>query len=230
MRKLGIMLVLASLGAMVACGSSSSGGGGTTPTITSVTASCSPSTVSSGQTSQCSATVSGTGSFSSTVTWSTNAGQISSSGLLTAPIVSGSTPVVVTATSTEDAGKSGTATVTVTPTAAANNVAPLVVDQGPDPQNVFDVNVPFVTVTVCVPGSTTQCQTIDHVTVDTGSSGLRIISSVLSITLPPQTIPAVIRWMSAWYFWMGMCGDPSLRQTSPLPVLGRQLLTCQCKS
>jgi hypothetical protein len=184
--KFGMLLALGSLGLFVACGSGSSGGGGTTPTITSVTASCSPLTASSGQTSQCSAMVSGTGSFSSSVSWSANAGQISSSGLLTAPIVSGSTPVAVTATSTQDASKSGTATVTVTATAAANNVAPLVVDQGPDPQNVFDVNVPFVTVTVCVPGSTTQCQTIDHVTVDTGSSGLRIISSVLSITLPQQ--------------------------------------------
>jgi len=73
----------------------------------------------------------------------------------------------------------------VTPTAAANNVAPLIVDAGPDPQNAFDVNVPFVTITICVPGTQT-CQTIDHVAVDSGSSGLRIVSSVLTIPLPPQ--------------------------------------------
>lgn len=156
-----------------------------TSTITSVTVSCSPSTVQSGQTSQCSATVMGTGNFASTVTWSASAGQISSSGLLTAPIVSSTTNVTVTATSTQDTTMSGMATVTVNPTQSANNVAPIIVDAGPDPQNVAVANVPYVTITVCVPGSTTQCQTINHVTVDTGSSGLRIVSPVLTISLPP---------------------------------------------
>jgi len=159
-------------------------------TITSVNVTCSPSTVQSGQTSQCSATVSGTGNFSSAVTWTTSAGQISSSGLLTAPIVSGNTPVMVTATSTQDNTMSGTATHTVTATAAATNVAPLIVDAGPDPQNFTSGNVPFVTITVCFPGSTTQCQTIDHVTVDTGSSGLRIVSTVLKISLRPELNPS----------------------------------------
>ncbi len=37
-------------------------------------------------------------------------------------------------------------------------------------------NVAFTTVLVCVPNTTT-CQTIDHVMVDTGSSGLRLLSS-----------------------------------------------------
>jgi len=37
------------------------------------------------------------------------------------------------------------------------------------------VNTSFVTITVCVPGTST-CQTIDHIEVDTGSSGLRILS------------------------------------------------------
>ncbi len=41
----------------------------------------------------------------------------------------------------------------------------------------------YVNVTVCAPGSTTNCQTIDHVQVDTGSQGLRIISSVLNSSL-----------------------------------------------
>jgi Protein of unknown function (DUF3443) len=178
-----MVLAVASVMALAACGGGSSGGGGNTSTITSVTASCTPSTVTSGQTSQCSATVSGTGNFSSAVTWSANAGQISSAGSLTAPIVSGNTSVTVTATSTQDSSKAGMAMETVTPTAAANNVAPLIVDAGPDPQNPV-ANVPFVTITVCVPGTQT-CQTIDHVEVDTGSSGLRIVSSILTVALPP---------------------------------------------
>ncbi len=62
---------------------------------------------------------------------------------------------------------------------AANTVA-MTVDSGP---NGNDVDTPFITVTLCAPGSTTNCQQIDHVEVDTGSYGLRVMSSVLSSTL-----------------------------------------------
>ena len=65
------------------------------------------------------------------------------------------------------------------------NSVPLTVDAGP--ANI--PNLAFVSVTVCAPGSSTNCQTIDHVQVDTGSTGLRIIASVLSpaLSLPQQT-------------------------------------------
>ncbi|MDE1943221.1 MAG: DUF3443 family protein [Betaproteobacteria bacterium] len=62
----------------------------------------------------------------------------------------------------------------------ARNVLPLVVDQGPSALTSIAANEPFVSVTVCSPGSTSACQTIDHVLVDTGSVGLRLISSVLT--------------------------------------------------
>ena len=62
--------------------------------------------------------------------------------------------------------------------ATGANSAPLIVDQGPKGAG-GSVDVPFVSVTLCIPGTTT-CQTIDHVTVDTGSSGLRVLASVLS--------------------------------------------------
>lgn len=65
--------------------------------------------------------------------------------------------------------------------AAGQNILPVSVDAGP----ANTINVPFVSVTICVPG-TNNCQTIDHVSVDTGSSGLRILSSVLSLPLPQQ--------------------------------------------
>jgi hypothetical protein len=42
-------------------------------------------------------------------------------------------------------------------------------------------------VTICAPGSTTNCQTIGGILVDTGSSGLRILSSALTISLPQDT-------------------------------------------
>lgn len=38
----------------------------------------------------------------------------------------------------------------------------------------------LVSVTVYVPGSTSNCTTVDHILVDTGSTGLRILSSALS--------------------------------------------------
>ena len=90
-------------------------------------------------------------------------------------------------------GSSGTtAVVPVTPVVAppassAANVATLVVDNGPaalavGPKGYVSDNVAFVTITICVPGTTT-CQTIDHVEVDTGSVGLRIPQSVLSASL-----------------------------------------------
>lgn len=57
----------------------------------------------------------------------------------------------------------------------------MVVDPGPP--GVANVNGLFTTVTLCVPG-TTQCQTVDHVLVDTGSVGLRVLTSEVSLALP----------------------------------------------
>src|ERR1700693_3503730 len=65
------------------------------------------------------------------------------------------------------------------------NVAPIVVNAGPAN---FYANGAFASVTVCVPGTST-CQTIDGVLVDTGSSGLRVLSSALTVALPQQKAP-----------------------------------------
>jgi len=67
--------------------------------------------------------------------------------------------------------------------APAQNVQPITVNAGP--ANNY-ANGLFTSVTICVPGSTSNCQTIDGVLVDTGSSGLRVLSSVLTLTLPQQ--------------------------------------------
>ncbi|MGO9934626.1 MAG: DUF3443 family protein [Steroidobacteraceae bacterium] len=68
------------------------------------------------------------------------------------------------------------------PTPTGTNVVDVIVDQGPVPATNPSVNTLFVSVTVCVPG-TANCQTIDHIEVDTGSYGLRILASVLNATL-----------------------------------------------
>ncbi|MDR8398914.1 DUF3443 domain-containing protein [Paraburkholderia sp. USG1] len=65
----------------------------------------------------------------------------------------------------------------------AANAVRVTVDSG-----VSDVpNMPFVSITICAPG-TSQCQTIDHVLVDTGSWGVRLFASQLPalMTLPQQ--------------------------------------------
>jgi len=63
---------------------------------------------------------------------------------------------------------------------SGHNVAPLIVDAGPAPATNPQVNMVFTTVVVCVPNSTTNCVTIDHVLVDTGSTGLRIPASAFA--------------------------------------------------
>jgi hypothetical protein len=63
---------------------------------------------------------------------------------------------------------------------SGNNVALLIVDGGPPKINFLSVNTAFTTVVVCAPGSAANCVTIDHVAVDTGSTGLRIPASAFA--------------------------------------------------
>jgi PKD repeat protein len=85
------------------------------PQPVSVSISPTSATVSSGGALQFAATVANT--TNQTVTWTTTAGTISGTGLLTAPVVSTSTTIVVTATSVAAPSKAASATVTVLPSA-----------------------------------------------------------------------------------------------------------------
>jgi hypothetical protein len=73
-----------------------------------------------------------------------------------------------------------------------DNTTQVIVDSGPAGGfSIGAVNVPYVTVTLCTPGSTTQCATIDHVFLDTGSIGLRVLkSTVATLGLPSISVPA----------------------------------------
>lgn len=73
------------------------------------------------------------------------------------------------------------------PPPPTSNVAPITVE-------LFGagfVNIPYVSVTVCQPGNSGNCAIIDHVEVDTGSAGLRLMASVIPAAvlsaLPQQT-------------------------------------------
>lgn len=85
----------------------------------------------------------------------------------------------------------GTAGTTVTlDTPTGPNTTEVIVDSGPAGFSLGVANVPFVTVTICAPNSST-CTTIDHVFLDTGSYGLRVLKSkVSSLSLPPIALAA----------------------------------------
>ena len=77
-------------------------------------------------------------------------------------------------------GKGTSATVPKLAVATPNTMA-VTVDGGPAAATTQTIiNHAYVTVKVCVPGSNTQCATIDHVLLDTGSWGLRLVGSVLA--------------------------------------------------
>jgi hypothetical protein len=73
---------------------------------------------------------------------------------------------------------------------AAANVVSVSVDAGPSgvgSNTTF--NIPYVSVTICPPGSTTNCETIDHIEVDTGSYGLRVIASAFTSSTVLNALP-----------------------------------------
>ncbi|HEY8090736.1 MAG TPA: DUF3443 domain-containing protein [Polyangiaceae bacterium] len=63
------------------------------------------------------------------------------------------------------------------------NSVPMTVNSGPS--GAAAVDVPFISITLCIPGTTT-CQTIDSVSVDTGSTGLRVQASTIGGLALPQ--------------------------------------------
>jgi len=79
-------------------------------------------------------------------------------------------------------GGDGGGTIAAGPVA---NVQAITVNAGPT--GLFPNSV-MTSVTICVPG-TASCQTIDNVQVDTGSSGLRLLASSVTIALPPIAVP-----------------------------------------
>jgi len=164
-------------------------------TVTGVSVSCTKTELIPGQDTLCTATVSGTGSYSSATNWGFQAvpGSIPSVQQNPAVFVAGKVDApeqgVVVATSVQNPMVSGSAAVTVSPSGQRNNAIPLAVDGGPTGLQRADFNMPFTSVTVCSPG-TDNCQTIDHVLVDTGSTGLRLLAAgpaggVLTLPLTP---------------------------------------------
>jgi Protein of unknown function (DUF3443) len=80
-------------------------------------------------------------------------------------------------------GGSSSSSGSSSPPPIVNNTQPIEVNLGP--LNDYPNGV-FTTVTICVPGTST-CQSIPDVLVDTGSEGLRLLSSQVTLSLPGIT-------------------------------------------
>ena len=91
------------------------------------------------------------------------------------------------------------------PPPPGQNIQPIVVDGGIPGLPAY-TNAAFVSVNICVPGTTT-CQTVDHILVDTGSYGLRVLASQLTIALVPlndgngNTLTNCIQFGDNSYLW-----------------------------
>jgi hypothetical protein len=92
-----------------------------------------------------------------------------------------------------------------------DNAIAVTVNRGPTGNSV---NRLYTSVTICEPGSNSQCQTIDHVLVDSGSTGLRLLASVirpdlkLNPLLSTQGFPLLncIQFVDSSFAWGPIAG------------------------
>ncbi len=115
---------------------------------------------------------------------------------------------------------------------AVNNLQVTVEDGPRGFQLSANANILYATVSVCSPLDTSQCVQIDHVQVDTGSVGLRVLASkVKSLNLPPLDITpngssATLHARECFPFVIGGLWGPNAtavvglgqQQTSPMAI------------
>jgi Protein of unknown function (DUF3443) len=111
--------------------------------------------------------------------------------------------VTITATSLTDAQTSVVLVVRLL-APGPRNVQPILVTNNPTPNQTY-INGPFTSVTICAAG-TSNCQIVNGILVDTGSVGLRIFKS--AVTVPFQTLTQsggtvnnCISFLGGSYFW-----------------------------
>jgi len=148
------------------------------------------------------------------------------------------TALICTLVLTGCGGGGGGGSTSATPQPSVANQVALTVEQDPAINGFPTVNLPYVSVTLC--DKTGNCQTIDHIVVDTGSYGLRVLASaVTSLNLPISTTVgggalAECATFLGGYMWGGvhnatikmagetasnipveLMGDPNLPSTAP---------------
>jgi Protein of unknown function (DUF3443) len=167
-----------------------------------------PQTINLGGTLSVTATPTNTGTES--VTWSLAHGSVGSlSSTSTNPVTySAPTTGVGTAVITATSGSATqTLEITVLTSGAGPNVAGLTVGTGPVPY----ANGVLTSILVCSPGSTTDCQTVDSVLLDTGSVGLRVLGSqVTNVALTPvaysdgSQFNECVQFLDGSFLWGGV--------------------------
>jgi Protein of unknown function (DUF3443)/Bacterial Ig-like domain (group 2) len=178
----------------------------TTAKLVSITVTPADATIPAGTTQQYTAWGIYTNSTNSqrdittSVAWSSSApdvATISASGLATSPTLSVVTASTATTVITATQGNvSGSAILTVTGGSAqlAANVMTITVNgslcDATNTNSAGYINKPCVSVKVCTPGSTTACQIINDILLDTGSYGLRIFKQAFT-TLSLSSLPSV---------------------------------------
>ena len=190
-RLLAAALTLSSL--LAACGGGGGGGASTvtpTPTpVASLTLAASPTAITAGQNLTLTWSSQNTGASACTASGAWSGSQAASgSATVAAPALEGAALSATATYTLTCASTVASTTVTVNAPPAANVVA-MTVDGGPSGAG-NQINLPYVSVTVCKPGTST-CVTIDHILVDTGSYGLRLLApQALALGLPAVTAPS----------------------------------------
>jgi hypothetical protein len=121
------------------------------------------------------------------------------------------------------------------PLSTPGNSTLIALDAGPV-AGASQINIPYVSITVCPPGTlgaSLACQTIDHVQLDTGSSGLRLLNSSLyaNLSLPSVNAsgPAIgecvpfaigVTWGSVVFADIYLGGE--VAKSVPIQIIGAQ--------
>jgi hypothetical protein len=181
-----VLVLVGTLGFLVGCGSSG------TPAGVAITITLSPSTasVNAGGVLNIVATVTNDSSNAG-VSWSLSglgklSAQTTTSVTYTAPATVTSTSIAtVVATSIASSSVTASLPITLSPP-GATNVVSISVNGGPLAPTPIYPNGAFTSVQICAP-SNGACQTIDNILVDTGSFGLRLLASQVTVPLVPLT-------------------------------------------
>jgi hypothetical protein len=110
------------------------------------------------------------------------------------------------------------------------NVEPLIMDAGPpananNPTPAKAVNTAYITVKICIPNGG-ACQTIDHIEVDTGSSGLRVLASAdspFTLNLPSEMSAGGLPIAECLQFADGSSFGPVALAEITLPTSGKMI-------
>ena len=184
MRSFLVLILIGTLGFLVGCGSSG------TPAGVALSVILTPSSASVNASGVVNITASvANDSSGKGVSWSlTGVGTLSSQtttgATYTAPATVTTTSVAtVVATSIASPTVNASLPITVSPAGTTANVVPISVNGGPLLPTTIYTNAAFVSVQVCATSG--ACQTIPDILVDTGSFGLRLLASQVTVPLTP---------------------------------------------